>query len=267
MRLLLLGATGFIGRHVAARAAAAGHEVVASRTVPSALSELAPGAVLNCAGATSGTVAQLVSGNVAVVGSLVAALAGTGIRLVHLGSAAEYGDQPPGPVREDATPCPVSPYGITKLAGTALVGAAGLNAVVLRVFNPVGPGSPPTSLPGRLAVELSSSSGTDLHLGPLTAYRDFVDVRDVADAMLAAATTDGPLPAVLNIGSGRAVRIRELADSLAAIAGGVHRIIAEDGKDGGVSWSQADIRAATRTLGWLPAFDLKTSLHDLWSSL
>ena len=75
-------------------------------------------------------------------------------RLVHLGSAAEYGRGPGrAPVREDEPARPVGPYGVTKLAGTRLVElarTAGLPAVVLRVFNPVGPGGagPHAARPG-----------------------------------------------------------------------------------------------------------------------
>ena len=97
-------------------------------------------------------------------------------------------------------------------------GRPGLDAVVLRVFNPVGPGSPAASLPGRLADELRRAlpDGT-VRVGDLSAYRDFVDVRDVAQAVGLAVTAPGPLPPVLNIGSGTATPVRELAEGLAAV--------------------------------------------------
>ena len=68
------------------------------------------------------------------------------------------------------------------------------HAVVLRVFNPVGPGAPEESLPGRVAAELrrALASGAEVRLGSLDAVRDFVDARDVADAVIAAAA--GPAP-------------------------------------------------------------------------
>ncbi|NVI89285.1 NAD(P)-dependent oxidoreductase, partial [Actinomadura sp. BRA 177] len=168
-RILLIGATGFIGRHVRTRATAAGFEVVAASraagpgdlrldlaagpvSVAAAVREFAPDAVVNCAGATRGEPADLVHGNVMAVANLVTALASAApeARLVHLGSAAEYGNAEPGtPITESAPPRPLGVYGVTKLAGTELVrAAAGLDTVVLRVFNPVGPGSPcPTPRP------------------------------------------------------------------------------------------------------------------------
>ena len=96
----------------------------------------------------------------------------TPARLVHLGSAAEYGRASrASPVAESAPPRPAGAYGATKLAGTRLVElarTAGLDAVVLRVFNPVGGGCAGGGLPGRVAVQLrqAMAGGTDVRLGP-----------------------------------------------------------------------------------------------------
>lgn len=291
-RVLLVGATGFVGRHVRARAAAAGVDVVAAARSPElgaltldlaagsgpaadALRDVAPDAVVNCAGVTCGDPADLVRGNVVAVANLVTALgsSGSGARLVHLGSAAEYGDVPRGvPVSEGTPPRPLSAYGVTKLAGTELVRAAagdGLDAVVLRVFNPIGPGSPESTLAGRLAAELrDGSDGADVRVGSLAASRDLIDVRDVADAVVAAVRADGPLPPVLNVGSGRATPLRDLAAGLLRVTGSARRVLeAAVGSDrsAGVAWQQADVRAAGRALGWKPATDLTTSLRDLWA--
>jgi nucleoside-diphosphate-sugar epimerase len=282
MRVLLIGAAGFIGRHVRDRAVACGAEVLApSRSegldLASAavtarwIRELAPDAVVNCAGVTQGHPDAMVAGNVVAVAHLVRALAGLGIRLVHLGSAAEYGDTPVGAVTtEDTAPRPTGVYGVTKLGGTALIRSAradGLDAVVLRVFNPVGPGSPSSSLAGRLAAELRGTGG-DVRVGPLNVHRDLVDVRDVADAIMAAAGAAGPLPPVLNVGSGRATALRELVDSLVLISGSKRRVVevagASTANSAGTSWSQADLTAVRGALGWGPVTDLTTSLRDLW---
>jgi nucleoside-diphosphate-sugar epimerase len=170
-------------------------------------------------------------------------------------------------------------YGATKLAGTRLVdlaAAAGLEAVVLRVFNPVGPGAPQTSLPGRLAAELrrALTPGTDVRLGSLDAVRDFVDARDVADAAFAAvAATALPHP-VLNIGSGRGVPVRAMAQALLAASGrdAVVRADAapadspDSARSADIPWQQADITRAAEDLGWSPRRDLATSLADLWKA-
>jgi nucleoside-diphosphate-sugar epimerase len=303
MRLLIIGASGYLGAHVRNRARAAGMDVVtASRSgqhrldladgpqrVATVIEALAPDAVVNCAGATSGP--HLVAANLHGTHALAEAMLRTRPgRLVHLGSAAEYGPAEE-PVSERTPPRPASRYGVTKLAGTRLVelaAAAGLDAVVLRVFNPVGPGAPPTSLPGRLAAELRAAMrhGTDVRLGSLDAVRDFVDARDVADAVIAAVGAVALPHTVVNIGAGRGVPVRSVAKQLVAISGyqgpvventvADHTVadntVAENpvqdaaGRSADVSWQQADITRAAQDLGWTPHRELTTSLTDLWEA-
>ena len=297
MRLLIIGAGGFLGAHVRRHALAAGLDVVTAGRSPlpdsprhrladlaadgpaaiaAILTEMAPDAVVNCVGAISGPPAALVAANIDGTYALVTAMQrAKPARLVHLGSAAEYGASEPGvPVSEQAAARPAGLYGVTKLAGTRLVGtaaAAGLDAVVLRVFNPVGPGAPAASLPGRLAAELrrALAHGTDVRLGPLDAVRDFVDARDVADAALAAVTA-GSLPhLVLNVGSGLGVRVRTMVSELVA-ASGSRAVVREDApgqpRSPDIPWQRADISRAAGDLGWRPRRDLATSLADLWAA-
>ena len=298
MRLLIIGAGGYIGAHVRGQALTAGLEVATAGRSPldslpghahadlaedspaeiaALIDAVAPDAVVNCTGATAGDPAQLLAANVTSVYNLAKAMltAKSPARLVHLGSAAEYGAGTPGvPVTEQAVPRPIALYGTTKLAGTQLVdlaAAAGLDAVVLRVFNPVGPGAPAASLPGRLAGQLRRAlrDGGDVHLGPLHAVRDFIDVRDVADAIVAAATVPALRHRVLNIGSGHAVPARALVNQLLAITGwtgGVHEDSGGSPRTPDVSWQEADITCAIEDLGWKPCRDLTASLVALWKA-
>ncbi|MFJ7342729.1 NAD-dependent epimerase/dehydratase family protein [Streptomyces sp. NPDC101110] len=294
MRILVLGFTGYLGAHVVerlralpgaqilggGRSPAADLDVDLARVRPErlvkALASAAPDTVVNCAGATGGDAVTLAEVNTRGPAVLCAALreAAPAARLVHLGSAAEYGPGTPGtPVAESAPTCPVGPYGATKLAGTVAVTSSGLDALVLRVGNPVGPGAPPTGLPGRIAALLrETGSGPEavLRLGDLSAHRDFVDVRDVARAVVLAATAPGPLPPVLNIGGGAAVPVRDLVRGLAALAGFRGRIEESTARAAGsarsaqVSWQCSDIAAAERALGWRPAHCLDDALTALW---
>jgi nucleoside-diphosphate-sugar epimerase len=294
MRILVLGFTGYLGAHVVARlrarpgalvigggrSPAADFDVDLARVRPERLAKTlasaAPDTVVNCAGATGGDAVTLAEVNTRGPAVLCAALreAAPAARLVHLGSAAEYGPGTPDvPVTESAPTRPVGPYGATKLAGTVAVTASGLDAVVLRVGNPVGPGAPPTGLPGRIAALLrEAGSGPEavLRLGDLSAFRDFVDVRDVARAAVLAATAPGPLPPVLNIGGGGAVPVRDLVRNLAALAGFRGRIeestasAAGSARSAQVSWQCSDITAAEQALGWRPAHSLDDALTALW---
>ena len=158
---------------------------------------------------------------------------------------------------------------MTRLASTQLVRLAvsqeRLDAAVLRVFNPIGPGVPPENLLGRAAARMRAalSKGEDtVVLGPLGAYRDFVDVRDVATAITAAALADQVKEPVLNVGSGRAVRCREAVELLAQIAGFTGRVVETNppsGRSSSVDWSAADLSLIERSLGWTPRYDLRTS--------
>ncbi|WAZ26095.1 NAD(P)-dependent oxidoreductase [Streptomyces cinnabarinus] len=291
MRILVLGRTGFLGGHVVerlralpgtrvlggGRSADADHRIDLASADPEELAKTlasaAPDAVVNCAGAVAGDAVTLAEVNARGPAMLCAALraAAPAARLVHLGSAAEYGPSAPGvAVTESAPTSPVGPYGATKLAGTACVTASGLDAVVLRVGNPVGPGAPAAGLPGRVAA-LLREAGPDpeavLRLGDLSAYRDFVDVRDLARAVELAVRASGPLPPVLNIGGGAAVPVRELVHGLAGLAGFRGRIeesAPSSARSAQVSWQCSDITAAHDALGWRPAHTLEESLCALW---
>ncbi|WP_437114273.1 NAD-dependent epimerase/dehydratase family protein, partial [Streptomyces syringium] len=231
-----------------------------------------PDAVVNCAGAVDGSAVNLAAVNARGPAVLCEALreAAPAARLVHLGSAAEYGPTDGNrPVTETTLARPVGLYGATKLAGTLAVTAAGLDAVVLRLFNLVGPGSPASSLPGRLAAELDRA-GPDgsVRTGDLSAYRDYIDARDVAHAVTLAVTAPAPLPPLLNIAGGRARRVREIADGLVRAAGFRGRIEEDGGgstRSATVSWQQADITAAAHALRWAPRHTLAESLADLWA--
>jgi nucleoside-diphosphate-sugar epimerase len=290
MRILIVGASSFLGGHLRRAAADAGHTVVTAgrsalpgthlrldlvadtpERVARLLAAAAPQALVNCAGATAGSADALAAANITAVHTLVTAALRyrSPLRFVHVGSAAEYGLTPPGvPVAETACPRPAGLYGATKLGGTRLVElgrTAGLDAAVLRVFNVVGAGMPEDSMPGQAAAQLRR--GPSRRLGPLDAVRDFVDARDVADAVLAAAAApDLPHP-VVNIGSGSGVQARTLVRQLLAVAGrdvAVTEDAPGSARSAAVPWQQADISLAARDLGWRPRRALAESLRDLW---
>ncbi len=302
-RLLVLGAGGFLGRHVtdALRATGRADVAIASRApageqpnevtvhpldlatadreaVRDVIDTARPDVIVNCSGVTRGDLGTLVRGNVTVVADILAVIAATvpRARLIHLGSAAEYGAVPAGtPIREDAPANPVGDYGVTKLAGTELVLAADragdVDAVVLRVFNPIGAGVPVSSVLGRAAASLRealAAGAEQIHLGSLEDARDFVDARDVADAVAAAALARADVgPSILNVASGRATLVRDAVARLAARAGFRGRVVEDQpvAASARVPWQQADIGAARDRLGWAPRHSLDESIEAVWA--
>jgi nucleoside-diphosphate-sugar epimerase len=296
-RVLLFGSTGFIGSHV--RAELTRHPAVEWVTclgrdrcdlvtagadeLASVLRELDPSVVVNCTGRLDGTPAELLAANTLVTAKLVDAAArardrepnggsaGRPIRLIRLGSAGEYGRVPRGRAATEDDPAePVSAYGVSHLAATHLLAQAG--GLTLRLFNPVGSGQGNANVLGRAAARLRDALARGDHtitLGPLSAARDFIDARDVARAVVAAALRPVPGTSVLNVGSGRAVTVREAVRLLAGAAGFTGRIDEEgtpSARSAAMDWMCADVSRAHEVLGWRPAYDLADSVRAVWRS-
>lgn len=284
----MLGAAGFIGRHARSALEETGFSVVAVPRFDSAepgtvsalrrwLSESGPQTVVNCAGVLYGSHAELQAGNIHLVTDWLEALEASGIRFVQIGSAAEYGPGPPGVLVDEERPArPLSVYGETKLRATQLVleGARSgrVAACVLRVFNPVGSGNSVHSLPGRAArlIRRALANGGPVELGPLSATRDFVDVRDVAEAVVAACAVKAAGGQLVNVGSGKGTAGRELVGLLARAAGYTGEILeagAGSPRSDEVPWQVADISRAAVLLGWAPRRTLEEAVALLWSSV
>ncbi|MEU4605125.1 NAD(P)-dependent oxidoreductase [Kribbella sp. NPDC023972] len=289
-RVMVFGAGGFLGVRICALLADRGVEhrgLSRSRGEPHRLCDLAsmhpyaldaqigmykPTVVINAAGATLGDAGTLVRANVIAVEALLASARdhASNARFVQLGSAAEYGGAPQGTSQDEQTePRPAGPYGITKLAGSELVLRAqrnGADAVVLRVFDVIGPDAPESTLTGRVIRDLRSRH--TIEAGSLDVWRDFVDVRDVAEAVVAVALADAKLPPVLNVGTGRANLAREVAGQLFELSGQPARIVEEarPGTVRGATWQQADTALIGKRLGWSPKISLEQSLADSWSA-
>ena len=296
--VLVIGAAGLIGQAVLAEVersglvaiAVVGHASPAApeahvlRLTPGAVDPLArlldglrPEAIVNCAGRTSGGSDELWQANVESVAALLDAMrvAAPGARLVHLGSAAEYAEVPDGRTDEEAPLVASTPYAAAKLAAFRLASDAaesGLDIVVARVFNPIGPGMPATSLPGRAARLLRDAAVTGaavVELGPLDAVRDYVDLRDIATAVRVLASEPRLAHMVYNVGTGRPAVVRDLVDMIADRAGFTGEVLesaAASPRSPGVRHQVADI-GRIRSTGWMPTVELGESVEALVSSL
>jgi NDP-hexose 4-ketoreductase len=296
-RVLVIGATGLIGRAVLAQARRSGPaDAIVGRpsgATPDAhvlrlspdsadalarlLERLRPDAIVSCVGRTSGQPDELWRTNVEPVATLVDAMrvAAPDARLVHLGSAAEYAEVSGGRTDETAPLVGSTPYAAAKLEAFRLVSEAagsGLDAVVARVFNPIGPDMPPSSLPGRasrLLSEAAEAGSGSIELGPLDAVRDYVDLRDVSTAVHALAVAPRLAHRVYNVGSGRPTLVRDLVRMIAeraGFAGEIRETAAASPRSRGVHQQVADI-GRMRSLGWVPTVPLRDSVVALVTSI
>jgi nucleoside-diphosphate-sugar epimerase len=173
------------------------------------------------------------------------------------------------PVDETYTGYPRDAYGRSKYLATAagLAERAPLEVMVARVFNPIGPGTPPTQAFGRFSDRLTDPDADPLNLvvGDLDACRDFIDVRDVACAMITLAL-HGHTGLIYNVGTGRSHRVGEGLERLKQLSGRDVRVSVDpelQRRRGPVD-SRANIDRIMTHTGWQPSISWEQSIEDLW---
>jgi UDP-glucose 4-epimerase len=190
-------------------------------------------------------------------------------KLVFASSCAVYGDPKKLPVNEKALPNPISPYAESKLEGERhcrnICLQEVLKAVVLRFFNVYGSRQGVNDYSGVITKFIDHSKrGLPLIVyGDGSQSRDFVSVYDVVKAVVASAENDSANGEVLNIGSGKAVTINNLAKTIADLSGRKPEIRHEAARIGDIKGSRADISKAKRLLGYVPVVALEDGLRSL----
>jgi GDP-4-dehydro-6-deoxy-D-mannose reductase len=295
-RILVTGASGFVGPYVCAaclhefpgaEVIKAGADITDRAAVLAMINDARPDAVIHLAGIASVTAARTDPDRAYAVnlgGTLNLASALLKHRpdalFVHAGSSECYGDsfRAGMPLDEQAALAPLNTYAASKAAADLALGAlaaeSGLRLVRLRSFNHTGPGqSTAFVIPAFAAQVASIRAGTKdavIHVGNLSAERDFLDVRDVAAAfarVIARSETLEP-GAVFNIASGTPRRIGDILDTLVA-ASGVHIEVQTDQalmRPVDIQRSSGDATKARRLLGWVPSIPFETTLADVLAS-
>lgn len=218
--------------------------------------------------------AALLRNNVEGVISLLEAVAGAGVRppRIVLGSTgAVYGVPARLPIDEDTPGNPVDHYAVSKRAAEDAAGVLarrhGLEVVVARIFNPVGPGQDERHLAGHLARQAAAIADglapPVIEVGPLQTTRDFHDVRDVADALRVLAERGEP-GRPYNVAGGVEIGGEAVLAGICAAAGieGRVEIRRLPGRPSDIPRHFADI-GRLRALGWAPRHPLARSLADL----
>lgn len=206
----------------------------------------------------------------------VRAYTGEPPRIVFTSTAEVYGPREASeyPLRENLDPLPANPYGASKAAAEAiLLGEArsfGLDVVIARAFNHIGPGQDERFVVASMANQLANIAGgaePQIYVGNLGTTRDFLDVRDVVEAYLALARR-GEGAQVYNVCSGRGVTIRDVLRELIGIA----RVPVEVREDPQrvrsveTPLSVGDPEKVRMRTGWQPKIPLIASLRDIYAA-
>ncbi|HET6429119.1 MAG TPA: GDP-mannose 4,6-dehydratase [Phycisphaerae bacterium] len=305
-RLLVTGATGFVGRwvlrhwrqeHPRTRLVATSHlpepddlpcdgyaqvDLRDRQAVCRFVAESRPDAVIHLAGLiASDDLHEQLAVNVEATENLyLALLAGpraAEVRMVQVGSAAAYGavEAEELPISEAQPFRPLTPYGLSKAAQDHLAHMTWrrnhLPIIRARVFNLLGPGQPAQLVPMTFLTQLAGLRGGEggcLRVGDTSARRDYVDVRDAAAAFDALLQRGQPGQAY-NVATGRDVSVAELLEEIFAIAAFTPRVetASDRRRPVDVPCVRADVSKIDKATGWRTALSLKQSLTDMWESV
>lgn len=303
MRYLVTGGAGFIGSHVVDDLLRRGHSVavlddlstghehnlaavraevelvIGSICDPAALLKAVRGTdyVIHLAARTSvprSVKEPLETNRVNVEGTLRVLLAArdAGVRRVVLSaSSSVYGETAVLPKKESMPPCPISPYGVSKLAGElyaqVFTRVYGLETVSLRYFNVFGPRQDPSSpYAGVLSrFLLAAREGNQpVIFGDGEQSRDFTYVENVVDATLRACQAEGATGRVFNVGAGGRVTLNQVVRELERIVQRRLEPRYDPPRTGDILHSQADISLAHNVLGYEPRVSWEEGLRRTW---
>ena len=284
--VLVTGAGGFVGRHVVEclREASSEMQIVAldrvrpgnsavdhyvlcdlsredHNQIAEVISRYGVGAIVHCAGSIRSDSASLVQDNLYATIRLIEAVlhARRGLPFCHLGSSAEYAPLvKPQKTSEEILTEPVSEYGRVKLRTTNAVLSASfrgdIRGYVLRLFNPIGTGMADTNLVGRVCKFLRNEHESHLSVGSLNSYRDYIDIRDVARAIVVSlGQVEHVWGQVINIGTGSAQSTRDLVSGLLAFSRRpvtLDEMISGSSRSESVYWQEADASKAQQLMHW-----------------
>jgi nucleoside-diphosphate-sugar epimerase len=204
---------------------------------------------------------------------------GTPVRFASIGSSSQYGRQDPSSepeLLESHPDQPLSAYAVSKCAQEQLVAAAAAKGLVepvyFRVFNPIGPRQAgPFLLPSlmRQLREAPAGGGAPvlLTVANRDSVRDFIDVRDVGDGAVAALRAPRAAGQRLNLCSGRGVSVEALAEALARAAGREVRFGVDPGltRRPDIPYQRGSTAKMALLAGWRPAYALDRTLAEAWT--
>lgn len=251
-------------------------DVAAAGTLDAVVKETRPDAIIHLAALVSvqesiADPALNFSLNVAATQLVAEAARRHGVkRVVFASSAAVYGDATELPLRENAEKRPISPYGAAKLASEALLlghaASYGFTVRCHRYFNVFGPRQDPAS-PYSGVISIFDRRFRDG--APVTIFgdgqqtRDFISVHDVARANVLAATRAGLASGVVNICTGRATSLLEVAEVFRAHYPGAEKPRHAAARAGDIVHSLGDASRAAAEMDFRATVPVREGLAEL----
>ncbi len=305
MKVVVTGAAGFIGSHLVERLLGEGHDVAGVdafvdfypraakeanlraardhrrfRLVEGRLQDIPLDGLLEGAGQVYHLAAQAgvrsswgrdfqvyTDHNVLATQRLLEAAVQAGVpRLVYASSSSVYGDRAPLPLREDAACHPLSPYGVTKLAGEHLACVYernhGLPVVSLRYFTVYGPRQRPDMAFHRFLSAARDGAPVQV-FGDGKQTRDFTFVDDIVTATRRAGDSGRP-GCVYNVGGGQRVSLEDVLRTIEQVTGRKLALTRDEAQKGDMRDTFADTTAAKRDLGFRSTVTLPEGLAREW---
>jgi len=183
-------------------------------------------------------------------------------KFVYASSSSVYGNVEI-PMKEDSALKPISPYGVTKLAGENLCHLYWINygvpVVSLRYFTVYGERQRPDMAIHKFVKAILNDESVIVY-GDGTQTRDYVYVKDVVEATILAAESDFT-GEVFNIGGGMRISVNELIKVLEDITEKSAKVVYVEKQKGDVKDTLADISKAKSKLGWKPKVKIKEGIE------
>jgi UDP-glucose 4-epimerase len=292
-RILVTGSDGFIGRHTCSRLLTAGHDVIGldknaqdwvgagPRVSASCQCDITnhtklkkiftsyePNAVIHLAANSSlqrsikEPTFDAISNIIGTLNVIEAAKASGCKRIVFASTSAVYGNNSDSPYHERMPREPMCQYGISKSAGEMYIQCSGLSYAILRYANVYGPGQRPLGeniLIARLLAHIFQGEPFNVY-GDGEQVRDFIFVRDVADANLYA--MESPRDGIYNIATGMGHSVNHVVSIIRHLTGYKTKIKNTEAKPGELRTVVLLPSMAWRDLGWKSIVQLVEGLKE-----
>lgn len=191
--------------------------------------------------------------------------------LLYVGSSSEYTSVEFEVDTDELSECqPSSIYGNNKLAVTKFLlkssNQLNFKLCVCRVFNIIGPKMNTKTILGKLYNEVVLNKKREIDFFSLSSYRDYIDIRDVADAIVKLIVKINSIKyfsKILNVGSGNALQMRSLINQIKHASNDFFEFteVNDVYGDKNIFWQRANIEKIKEIISWKTQYTTSQSIH------